>query len=58
VAEGCDSFNLGGKVRGKESTGNDQRKINKVTIIEIYLTKKKKKKRTNKKETIKHSIKS
>jgi len=41
-----DSFNLGDKVRGREGTGNDQRKINNVTIIKIYLTKKRKRKDT------------
>jgi len=44
LAEGRDSFNSGGKVRGREGKGNDQRKMNKVTIIKIYLTKKRKRK--------------
>jgi len=41
LAKGRDSFNFGGKVRGREGTGNDQSRINKVTIMEIYLTTKK-----------------
>jgi len=50
LIEGRDSCNSGGKVRGREGTDNDQSKINKVTIMEIYLTtKKKEKKETNKK---------
>jgi len=52
LAEGRDYFNLGGKVRGREGTGNDQRKINKITIIKIYLTKKRKRER---KEQIRNS---
>jgi len=45
VAEGRDSCNSGGKVRGREGTGNDQSRINKVTIMEIYLTTKKRKRK-------------
>jgi len=48
LAEGRDPFNSGGKVRGREGKGNDQRKTNKVTIISNIFNKKKKKKRTDK----------
>jgi len=47
LAERRDSFNLGGKVRGREGTDNDKRRANKVTMIKIYLTKKKKEKEKN-----------
>jgi len=51
LVEGRDSFNSGGKVRGREGTGNDHRKINEVTIIKIYLNIFNKKKKKRKKRT-------
>jgi len=57
LAEGRDSFNLGGKVRGREGTDNDKRRANKVTMIKIYLTKKKRKRKEQiRKEAVKHNI--
>jgi len=41
VAEGRDSFNSGGKVRGRE--GNDQRRTNNVTTAQNIFNKKKEK---------------
>jgi len=58
VAEGRDSCNSGG-IRGREGTGNDQSRINKVTIMEIYLTTKKKKRKRKKQirnEIVNHDI--
>jgi len=57
-SEGRDSCNSG-KGRGREGTGNDQSRINKVTMIEIYLTTKKKKEKRKKQirnKIVKHDV--